>query len=46
MTKKELGKLIKKYREEFEYSQEKLAEKMNLPRSAISLIESGKRDSF
>lgn len=42
--KKELGALIKKYREEFEYSQEKLAEKMSLPRSAISLIESGKRD--
>lgn len=42
--KKELGTLIKKYREEFEYSQEKLAEKMSLPRSAISLIESGKRD--
>lgn len=42
--KKELGTLIKKHREEFEYSQEKLAEKMSLPRSAISLIESGKRD--
>ena len=43
-TIKELGKLIKKYREEFKYSQEKLADKMKLPRSAISLIESGKRD--
>ena len=43
-TRKELGKLIKKYREEFNYSQEKLAEKMKLPRSAISLIEFGKRD--
>lgn len=42
--KKEMGTLIKKYREEFEYSQEKLAEKMGLPRSAISLIESGKRE--
>jgi len=42
--KKEFGTLIKKYREEFEYSQEKLAEKMSLPRSAISLIESGKRE--
>lgn len=43
-NKKELGTLIKKFREEFEYSQEKIAEKMNLPRSAISLIESGKRE--
>ncbi len=43
-TRKELGKIIKKYREEFNYSQDKLAKKMNLPRSAISLIESGKRD--
>ncbi len=43
-NKKELGALIKKFREEFEYSQEKIAEKMNLPRSAISLIESGKRE--
>ncbi len=42
--KKEFGIIIKKYREEFEYSQEKLAEKMSLPRSAISLIESGKRE--
>ena len=43
-SKKELGSVIKKYREEFNYSQEKLAKKMNLPRSAISLIESGKRN--
>lgn len=43
-TKIELGKMIKKYREEFNYSQEELAKKMKLPRSAISLIESGKRD--
>jgi len=43
-TRKELGKVIKKYREEFNYSQDKLAKKINLPRSAISLIESGKRD--
>lgn len=43
-NKEELGELIKKYREEFEYSQEKLAEIISIPRSAISLIESGKRD--
>ena len=43
-SKSELGKVIKKYREDFNYSQEKLAGKMDLPRSAISLIESGKRD--
>lgn len=43
-NKKELGILIKRFREEFEYSQKKLAEKMNLPRSAISLIESGRRE--
>ena len=43
-TKKKLGKVIKKHREEFKYSQDKLAKKMNLSRSAISLIESGKRD--
>jgi transcriptional regulator with XRE-family HTH domain len=41
---KELGVLVKKYREEFEYSQERLAERMSIPRSAISLIESGKRE--
>ncbi len=43
-NKEELGKLIKKNREEFGYSQEALAMKINLPRSAISLIESGKRE--
>ena len=41
---KELGILVKKYREEFGYSQERLAERMSIPRSAISLIESGKRE--
>ena len=40
----ELGNNIKKYREELGYSQEKLAKKMGLPRSSISLIESGKRE--
>jgi transcriptional regulator with XRE-family HTH domain len=37
-----LGEAIKKTREERGYSQDQLAEKMNINRSTISKIENGK----
>lgn len=44
ITKQELAKRIKKFREDFELSQEQLAEKLGLPRPSISQIESGQRE--
>lgn len=44
VTKKELAKRIKKFREDLELSQEQLAEKLRLPRPSISQIESGQRE--
>lgn len=43
ITQKKLGKKIKKFREDLDLSQESLASKLNLPRPAISQIESGQR---
>jgi len=43
ITQKKLGQKIKKLREEFDLSQESFASKINLPRPAISQIESGQR---
>jgi transcriptional regulator with XRE-family HTH domain len=44
ISKKELGKSIKRIREESNLSQEELASKLNLARPSISQIESGKRE--
>lgn len=44
ITKKELAKRIKKYRDDLELSQEQLAKKLGLPRPSISQIESGHRE--
>jgi transcriptional regulator with XRE-family HTH domain len=44
ITKKELAKRIKKFREDLELSQEQIAEKLGLPRPSISQIESGQRE--
>lgn len=44
ITKKELGKRIKKFREDFDLSQEELAARLSLPRPSISQIESGQRE--
>lgn len=38
-----LGELLRQAREYLELSQDEVAKKMNLPRPAISLIESGQR---
>lgn len=43
ITQKKLGQKIKKLREDLGWSQEVLASKLNLPRPAISQIESGQR---
>lgn len=44
ITKKELAKTIRKFREDLELSQEQLAEKLGLSRPSISQIESAQRD--
>lgn len=44
ITKQELAKRIKKFREDLELSQEQLAGKLGLPRPSISQIESGQRE--
>ena len=44
ITKKELAKRIKKFREDLVLSQEQIAEKLKLPRPSISQIESGQRE--
>lgn len=44
ITKKELAKRIKKFREDLGLSQEQIAEKLELPRPSISQIESGQRE--
>lgn len=44
ITKNELAKRIKKFREDIGFSQEELATKLNLPRPSISQIESGQRE--
>ncbi|TET47829.1 DUF4065 domain-containing protein [candidate division TA06 bacterium] len=44
ITKKELARRIRKFREDLELSQEQLAEKLGLPRPSISQIESAQRD--
>jgi transcriptional regulator with XRE-family HTH domain len=44
ITKKELAKRIKKFREDLELSQEQLAARLGLPRPSISQIEAGKRE--
>lgn len=44
ITKNELAKRIKKFREDFELSQEELAHKLNLPRPSVTQIESGQRE--
>ena len=43
ITQKKLGEKIRKLREDIDFSQESLALKLNLPRPAISQIESGQR---
>jgi Zn-dependent peptidase ImmA (M78 family)/transcriptional regulator with XRE-family HTH domain len=43
MTQKEIGKRLRSARQNCDISQEKAAEAIGLPRSAISQIESGKR---
>jgi len=44
ITRKKLGERIKELREDFGYSQEELAQKIKVPRPAISQIEAGVRD--
>lgn len=44
ITKQKLAERIKKFREDFELSQEELASKLDLPRPSISQLESGQRD--
>lgn len=44
ITKKELAKRIKNFRENLELSQEQIAEKLRLPRPSISQIESAQRE--
>jgi len=44
ITKKELARRIRKFREDLELSQEQLAERLGLPRPSISQIESAQRD--
>lgn len=44
ITKRELAKRIKKFREDLELSQEHIARKLGLPRPSISQIESAQRE--
>ena len=44
ISKKELGKRIKEFREDLELSQEQVAKKLGLPRPSISQIESAQRE--
>lgn len=44
ITKKELARKIRKFREDLELSQEQLAKKLGLPRPSISQIESAQRE--
>jgi transcriptional regulator with XRE-family HTH domain len=44
ITKKELAKRIKNFREDLELSQEQIAKILRLPRPSISQIESGQRE--
>jgi len=44
ITKKELAKRIRRFREDLELSQEQLAKRLGVPRPSISQIESAQRD--
>ena len=44
ITKNELAKRIKRFREDFDLSQEELATKLEIPRPSVSQIESGQRE--